>query len=558
MPQIFRYSVYLLTGTLGIILLCYPLLPNPDAYDRFGPHNQPIGKQLHLTIDNVIPPRHEHRVDCSAIINGNMREIDKASKLSLRLKSEEQQWAARRYIKLATNCSSFLNRRGYIMSPLTREEMEFPIAFGILVAEDVEMAERLLRAIYRPQNYYCIHVDSKYEDIYRVFLAIASCLNNVILPDRRLNVGWGTFSTLEAELICMETLLTFTRWKYFINLTGKEFPLKTNADLVQILRSFNGDAESDEMRKPHISRYKVWNTSESYFCAARRWERYICILTSEHLNAKHDNAQPKRMSFDTIVLEGMASCFHCGKQRHILSEKNLRVSVRYGNRLKEPNLMINRRELQYNPVLGFLQVYFHCCKMRLVQLIQSHTVVSLVTDNRISSVVGTNNTGLAKQKKKSAKCHTLPSLSYLTPYENGPDKTLLSWSPVAMTHPESLASFPCNLLFFMILFSVRISSSSHFASYQCWTALSTLTFVRCSSTKTLRSLSLVATMSTVIHERKVAYSWQQIVHSASCLETFFDITQSFIGFYKLVKLLYHFLHCISMCTPASCGQSLHC
>ncbi|PVD19775.1 hypothetical protein C0Q70_20266 [Pomacea canaliculata] len=31
-----------------------------------------------------------------------------------------------------------------------------------------------------------------------------------------------------------------TRWRYFINLTGQEFPLKTNKELVQILKAFRG------------------------------------------------------------------------------------------------------------------------------------------------------------------------------------------------------------------------------------------------------------------------------------------------------------------------------
>jgi hypothetical protein len=29
-------------------------------------------------------------------------------------------------------------------------------------------------------------------------------------------------------------------WKYFINLTGQEFPLKTNYELVKILQAYNG------------------------------------------------------------------------------------------------------------------------------------------------------------------------------------------------------------------------------------------------------------------------------------------------------------------------------
>ena len=51
-------------------------------------------------------------------------------------------------------------QRGFVLEAL-REEMEFPIAFSLLVYKDTEQIYRLLRAIYRPSNYYCIHVDAK-------------------------------------------------------------------------------------------------------------------------------------------------------------------------------------------------------------------------------------------------------------------------------------------------------------------------------------------------------------------------------------------------------------
>ena len=42
---------------------------------------------------------------------------------------------------------------------MTAEEEAFPIAYSLLMHKEVEQAERLLRAIYRPQNSYCIHID---------------------------------------------------------------------------------------------------------------------------------------------------------------------------------------------------------------------------------------------------------------------------------------------------------------------------------------------------------------------------------------------------------------
>ena len=61
----------------------------------------------------------------------------------------------------SNNCNAFRTNRGYITQPLTQEEAEFPIAFSILMYKDVPQVERLLRAVYMPQNFYCIHIDSK-------------------------------------------------------------------------------------------------------------------------------------------------------------------------------------------------------------------------------------------------------------------------------------------------------------------------------------------------------------------------------------------------------------
>ena len=51
-------------------------------------------------------------------------------------------------------------RNGFV-SKATKEEQNYPIAFTIMIYKDIEQVYRLLRAIYRPSNYYCIHVDLK-------------------------------------------------------------------------------------------------------------------------------------------------------------------------------------------------------------------------------------------------------------------------------------------------------------------------------------------------------------------------------------------------------------
>ncbi|GFN80821.1 beta-1,3-galactosyl-o-glycosyl-glycoprotein beta-1,6-n-acetylglucosaminyltransferase 3-like [Plakobranchus ocellatus] len=188
----------------------------------------------------LVPQHSERRVDCAAIIDGDVVETLQAVRLSSNLRNQEPGMLPKEYIQRTRNCSKFLSSRGYIISTLSQEEADFPIAFSILVHTDIEMAERMLRAIYRPENYYCIHVDEKSTEIYKAVRQIADCFSNVVLATKRVQVKWASFSALEADLICMQTLWRFRKWKYLINLTGQEFPLKTNADLVRILRSLNG------------------------------------------------------------------------------------------------------------------------------------------------------------------------------------------------------------------------------------------------------------------------------------------------------------------------------
>ncbi|XP_052285132.1 beta-1,3-galactosyl-O-glycosyl-glycoprotein beta-1,6-N-acetylglucosaminyltransferase-like [Dreissena polymorpha] len=159
---------------------------------------------------------------------------------------------------MTKNCSNFIHERGYIDHHLTEVERDFPIAFSIIMFTDIEQSERLLRAIYRPQNYYCIHVDSKTnQTIYDGMSSIASCFDNVFVTSKRFDVQWGTMTTLEPELLCMKELWNkSTLWKYFINLTGQEFPLRTNYELVRILEAYNGSNDVDGTVKRHQGRWQ--------------------------------------------------------------------------------------------------------------------------------------------------------------------------------------------------------------------------------------------------------------------------------------------------------------
>ena len=202
--------------------------------------------------------RNVEAVSCSEIFNGNKNETDRAVEVAKNDTKPHEEITSAEYINRTVNCQNFVESRGYITSSLTKVEEEFPIAFSILMFKDVWQFERLLRAIYRPQNVYCIHVDVKaHNETKKVVAAISSCFNNVFLGSKQSDVRWGTMSVLEPELTCMQDLWYKSEaWKYFINLTGQEFPLKTNYELVQILTAYNGANDLEGTVKRYRTGFK--------------------------------------------------------------------------------------------------------------------------------------------------------------------------------------------------------------------------------------------------------------------------------------------------------------
>lgn len=67
------------------------------------------------------------------------------------------------------------------------------------------------------------------------------CVPNAFVASRAVDVEWGRMSTLHADLSCARELLArHMHWLYFVNANAFEFPLRTNLELVRILRSLNG------------------------------------------------------------------------------------------------------------------------------------------------------------------------------------------------------------------------------------------------------------------------------------------------------------------------------
>ncbi|XP_078331429.1 beta-1,3-galactosyl-O-glycosyl-glycoprotein beta-1,6-N-acetylglucosaminyltransferase 4-like isoform X4 [Crassostrea virginica] len=235
--------------------------------DHVSPENTKIvlKKDSYWTLKKRLNPRPERlvsEVNCQAIIEGDISHISYASKLLNRV--DFKFVTDREMRKLAKNCDVFFKSFDYNRFTVTQEELDFPIAYSLITYKDAVQSEMLLRAIYRPHNAYCIHVDkSSSSDFFDAMEAVSKCLPNVFIASKLEDVIYEGYSRLQADINCMTDLLSYTNvnWKYLINLPAQEFPIKTNTETVKILKILNGTSSVESIYEKKLSHRR---TSEMY------------------------------------------------------------------------------------------------------------------------------------------------------------------------------------------------------------------------------------------------------------------------------------------------------
>ncbi|VDM00135.1 unnamed protein product [Schistocephalus solidus] len=164
-------------------------------------------------------------------------------------------------------CNEFKKQMDFQSALSLDLEKEFPIGFAIAIFKDINQIARLLRIIYRPHNFYVIHVDRKSSDeFYQAVVEVQKCFGEnvrVIPREESVKVRWCTFTVLELELIAARILIQMGKWKYFINLTGQELPLRTNLELVLALKALNGSNLVEGTVK-HRNKDRVPNANLSF------------------------------------------------------------------------------------------------------------------------------------------------------------------------------------------------------------------------------------------------------------------------------------------------------
>ena len=181
--------------------------------------------------------------NCSLLFQGDQDEAK-------RVQSENKAWNSSHYDKsfddwaMSGDCekikSEFTNNLY-----TAKEELDFPLAFSMNIHDHPQQIYRFLKVIYRPHNLYCLHYDQKANDkMKNITENIGKCLDNVLVPSRHVNVVWNCYTIMEAQLVCMKELLKARSesypWQYMITLCGMELPLRTNREIVHMLKRLNG------------------------------------------------------------------------------------------------------------------------------------------------------------------------------------------------------------------------------------------------------------------------------------------------------------------------------
>lgn len=153
--------------------------------------------------------------------------------------------------RLDMNCTAVMARWQFVNEAQSEEEAKFPLAFARTVFRDYLFLEQMLSVEFAPQNLYCYSLDAKASNRFKKRIRLlAKCFPaNVFVARAEYSVMSNGKNVSRSHLACMEMLLRHKhqttagggeQWKYVLLLQNHDIPLRTNAELVRILRQYNG------------------------------------------------------------------------------------------------------------------------------------------------------------------------------------------------------------------------------------------------------------------------------------------------------------------------------
>lgn len=145
------------------------------------------------------------------------------------------------------------------------DNKQINIAYLILVHRLPKQFKRLFKAIYSPNNYYLIHIDKKANiDLHEEIKEFINDFQNTYILESE-NIVWGGYSMVQVELNGIKKLLEISdEWDFFINLSGQDYPLKSQKEITNYL-SENKNNNYLKVVNQLLERPETMNRIEKYF-----------------------------------------------------------------------------------------------------------------------------------------------------------------------------------------------------------------------------------------------------------------------------------------------------
>ncbi|KAI6197575.1 Beta-1,3-galactosyl-O-glycosyl-glycoprotein beta-1,6-N-acetylglucosaminyltransferase 3 [Aphelenchoides besseyi] len=250
----FRLIYCFLLFATGVYIGCWFLYNKPQNNLLIPPTNR--------SLPSFIKPKEALGLNCTSIYDDP--KFNYSSYESERVHVSGPQNEA----ELPMDCNSIRQRAYFHTEDLYPEEAEFPIAFARTVFMDYRLIEIDLAALYTPHNFYCYALDLKSAPLFHKRMnALASCFPNVFIAEKKFSMNSKGHNMTYSQYQCMLTLSKPEyKWKYMVMLQNHDIPLKTNQEMIQIFKWFNGsnDVASWPAPKERINPNVTWSFEDMH------------------------------------------------------------------------------------------------------------------------------------------------------------------------------------------------------------------------------------------------------------------------------------------------------
>ncbi|EYC12916.1 hypothetical protein Y032_0045g1156 [Ancylostoma ceylanicum] len=180
-------------------------------------------------------------LNCNGILNNDPKIIQQAKMMRY-----NTHFVEKLILDADDRCLAIRSLFGFDNRPNSEAERDYPLAYGLIVYKNLVQVLFMLGSFYRPQNEYCIAVSGGAEPMFKLIMGeVDKCFSNIRVLNRP-RIDWGSYEIINSTFACLNVLSSSeTPWKYFQYLAGVDIPLKTNLEMVEILKQWNDTVNAE-------------------------------------------------------------------------------------------------------------------------------------------------------------------------------------------------------------------------------------------------------------------------------------------------------------------------